>query len=210
MGDPGNPIDPSGAPGGDPDAGQPGWASPTPPPPPPDAPPAPQPGPPAAPGWGAPPGPPPPITPPAPAASGWEPPPPPVKKRRLTWLWILIPVLAVFAVSVVLIVVFAVRAIVGPIESTNDYFSALRDEKYSAAYDLRCAAFKAQISEPDFAQREQSNGRVRDFNITEFDRTGNRATTNGDVTRAGIDYHVTVRLVREDGDWKVCEIAARR
>lgn len=205
MGDPGNPTDPSGPSGNEPDPGQPGWASPTPPPapapPPPPAPPTPAsyttPPPPTGPGA-------------PPAGSGWEPPPPPVKKRRLTWLWILIPVLLVFFTSVVLIVVFAVRAIVGPIETTDDYFTALRDQNYSEAYDLRCAAFKAQISEPDFAQREQANGPVRSFDINGFDRNDDSATTEGDVTRAGVNYHVTVRLEKEDGDWKICEIRASR
>jgi len=119
-------------------------------------------------------------------------------------------VLLVFLTSVVLIVVFAVRAIVGPIETTDDYFTALRDQNYSEAYDLRCAAFKAQISEPDFAQREQANGPVRKFDINGIDRNNDSATTEGDVTRAGVEYHVTVRLEKEDGDWKVCEIRASR
>ncbi len=145
-----------------PDPGQPGWASPTPPPP--GAPPSPPPPPPppgvpaAPPAFGAPP---PPDLPGAVApGGGWQPPAPPVKKRRLTWLWILIPVLLVFATSVVLIAVFAVRAIVGPIEATDDYFSALRDERYATAYDLRCTSYQAQISEADFARREQANGAV--------------------------------------------------
>ena len=205
MGDPGNPTDPSGTSGSEPDPGQPGWASPTPPPAP--APPPPPPAPPTP----APYATPPPTGPGAPpAGSGWEPPPAPGKKRSLAWLWILIPVLLVFLTSVVLIVVFAVRAIVGPIETTDDYFTALRDQNYSEAYDLRCAAFKAQISEPDFAQREQANGPVRKFDINGIDRNDDSATTEGDVTRAGVDYHVTVRLEKEDGDWKVCEIRASR
>src|SRR6476619_929762 len=179
MGDPGNPTDPSGTSGSEPDPGQPGWASPTPPPAP--APPPPPPAPPTPAPYATPP---PPTGPGAPpAGSGWEHPPAPGKKRSLAWLWILIPVLLVFLTSVVLIVVFAVRAIVGPIETTDDYFTALRDQNYSEAYDLRCAAFKAQISEPDFAQREQANGPVRKFDINGIDRNNDSATTEGDVTR---------------------------
>lgn len=210
MGDPGNPTDPSGASGSEPDPGQPGWASPTPPAEPPAQPPAAPPPPtqPAAPAYGAPP--PPTVPGAAPAGAGWEPPPPPVKKRRLTWLWILIPVLLVFAASVVVIAVFAVRAIVGPIEATDDYFDALRDQRYAAAYDLRCAAFQAQISEPDFEARERQNGPVRDFDIDGFDRQDDSATTDGTVTRAGIKYDVSVRLEKEGDDWKVCEIEATR
>ena len=112
--------------------------------------------------------------------------------------------LLVFVTSVVLIAVFAIRAIVGPIETTDDYFTALRDQNYSKAYDLRCAAFKAQISEPDFARREQANGPVSDFNINDFQRRNDTTTTEGDVTRSGVSYHVTVRLEKENGDWKVC------
>jgi hypothetical protein len=203
MGDPGNPTDPSGTSGSEPDPGQPGWASPTPPAPPPPPPPA-QPTPSSF-------GTPPPTVPGvAPVDSDWQPPPPAVKKRRLTWLWILIPVLLVFVTSVVLIAVFAVRAIVGPIEATDDYFTALHDENYSEAYDLRCAAFKAQITEEDFTRREQVNGPVGDFDFNGFDRTNDSATTEGDVTRSGVNYRVTIRLEKEGDDWKVCEIRARR
>jgi hypothetical protein len=221
MGDPGNPTDPTdptdptapsdaGGPGSDP--GRPGWASPTPPPPPPPPEPSPPPPPPpvaaAPPSFGAPP--PPNVPGGVPPNAGWEPPAPPVKKRKLTWLWILIPVLLVFAASVVLIAVFAVRAIVGPIETTDNYFSALRDERYSEAYDLRCASFQAQIGEAQFALREQTNGPVRTFDINGFERHNNSATTDGEVTRGGIRYQVTVRLEKEDGDWKICTIEAQR
>jgi hypothetical protein len=208
MSDPGNPTDPSGTPETGPDPGQPGWASPTPPPPAPAPPPPPSDATPAPPTFGAPP--PPPTLPNAPVDPGWQPPQPPAKKRRLTWLWILIPILAVFAVSVILIIVFAVRAIVGPIEATDDYFSALRDQHYAEAYDRRCTSFQAQISEQDFALREQQNGPVRDFDINSFDRSDDTATTEGDVTRAGLRYHVRVRLEKEGGDWKVCDIRASR
>jgi hypothetical protein len=216
MGDPGNPTDPSGTPGNEPDPAQPGWASPTPPATPPTPPPTPPSAAPSPPPAYAPPAftppPPPPGTPgggPVDPA-GWEPPPTPVKKRRLTWLWILIPVLLVCATSVIVIAVFAIRAIVGPIEATDDYFAALRDERYAAAYDLRCTSFQAQITEADFTTREQQNGPVRDFDIDSFDTNDDTATTEGEVTRSGIKYDVTVHLEKEGDDWKVCEIEARR
>lgn len=146
----------------------------------------------------------------APGGADWSQPPAPPKKRRLTWLWFLIPVLLVFAVSVVLIIVFAVRAVIGPIEATDDYFALLRQERYAEAYKERCNEFRDQLTQNDFVRREQASGRVGDFDIDSFDRSDDTATTEGTASRAGIDFKVKVTLRKEDGDWKVCGIEASR
>jgi hypothetical protein len=51
---------------------------------------------------------------------------------------------------------------------------ALRDQNYSGAHDLRCSAFKAQISEPDFAKREGERTR-KQIDINGFDRHNDSA-----------------------------------
>ena len=233
MGDPGNPSDAGTGP--DPDPDQPGWASPTPPPPPaepppPAAPPPPQPAaapPPqplaapepayasTAPAWGTPP-------PAAPGATGaWgDTPGPPPKKRRLIWLWILIPVLLVMTASAIVAIVFGVKLFIGPIDATDDYYANLRDGQYAAAYDNLCAAAQRAFTVEDFIAQQESDedtkGRVEDFDFTDlefddesFDSSSIDATVKGEVRRSQATYDVRVGLRREDGDWRVCAIRER-
>jgi hypothetical protein len=177
MSDAGTPSDPN----------QPGWASPAPPPPPAPAPPPPTVPTPPAPGTGGPAG----------AA--------PARKRRLTWLWILIPVLLVFLVSAVLVVVFAIRLVVGPLEATEDYFQALRDKNFAEAYNDRCDRFQQRVTLDEFATAHE-NLAIGDFDLDDFDTDGDDATTGGDVEVNGRSVAVTVELEREHGDWKICEV----
>jgi hypothetical protein len=122
----------------------------------------------------------------------------------------MIPTLLVLFASIVVIIVFAVRLFVGPIQATNDYFQALKDQDYISAYDMRCTAFRNAVSEGRFVATEQRAGPVRSFDITDFHSHGDTAETDGTVERAGITYDVTVHLVREDDDWRVCRIDASR
>lgn len=146
---------------------------------------------------------------PTPPSQSPPPAPVPPPKRRMTWLWILIPTLLLFAVATVVVIVFAIRLVVGPIEATDDYFALIRDGRYASAYGERCDSFKAQVSLDEFVNRERVAGPVGDFDIDEFDIDDGDATTEGTVERGGDVYDVTVQLERDDGDWKVCEIAAR-
>jgi hypothetical protein len=232
MGEPGNP-NPDVDPGPEPDPDRPGWASPTPPPP---VPPAPQPEPPASPppaspppvpptpaaapppappawgtpgaGWTPPPG----ATPPPATGGGWTPGPPP-RKRRLTWLWILIPVLLVFAASTVVVIVFAVRLVLGPVQTTNDYYADLRDRDYPSAYDRLCSAVRSEISETRFEQIQRSDvatkGSIEDYDFSSSHIENDDATTTGTVRRAGQEYDARIELRKEDGDWRICAVRER-
>ena len=112
--------------------------------------------------WGAPPpgGP----VPPGGAGGGWQPPGPPVKKRRLTWLWILIPVLVVFVASAVVVGVFAVRLAVEPIDATNDYFARRPRRAVRRGVRQRCARSRRRS-----ARRTRSS--VSSSSTTSWDRS---------------------------------------
>lgn len=238
MDDPGNPTDPTGESGSEPDPDQPGWASPTPPPPAePPPPPTPVTVPPAAeipppptptpqPTWGTTPAaavPPPPVVPGAPVAGGPSDPSaawtqvgaaPAPKKRRLTWLWILIPVLLVFIGATAVAITFGVKILVGPVDATNEYYAGLHDQNYSAAYEHLCAPLQDRYTESQFVDLqhgdEQSYGQVTSYSFDNSDIRNSRAYTTGTVSRSSSRtrrYEVT--LVKEDGDWKVCGIRQR-
>ena len=245
MGDPGNPTDPGGLAGSEPDPDQPGWASPTrrrrrlrrprrrrpsrsrP------QPAAPQPRrrrrraaarrrpltqppgrrPPAV-GharlgrsarWGAPAagGAVPPVAP----AGGWldgQTPGPAPKKRRLTWLWILIPVLLVFVASVV--VDHRLRGEArSPARSrrrtTTTPTSSAGD--YAAAYDQLCCALAARHhTQSQFVDLQrsdaQSKGAVEDYNFTSSELHSNDNNDDDDTVRRDREGHRHARGTQYD------------
>jgi flagellar basal body-associated protein FliL len=244
MGDPGNPTDGGTPPEPDPD--QPGWASPNPPEtPPPAAPPPPSPEPtqPNAPAWGTTPPaatPPPPPTAPQATAPAWGTPPPaapgppagtpgwsdpggpPPKKRRLTWLWLLIPLMLVFVAATVVVVVFGVKLFTEPVDATNDFYADLSAARYEEAYAQLCTPAQRAFSEAQFVQNqertEQTQGRISRYNFdnVEFSNTDDDfesdvidATVKGTITREGREFDVVVGLQHEDGEWRVCASANR-
>ncbi len=137
----------------------------------------------------------------------------PPKKRRLTWVWILIPVLLVLAVSTVVVIVFAVRLIAEPIDTTNDYYADLKDGDYNDAYDQLCSSLQARYSPQDFIAIQRSDegtkGRVSSYDFHEFHLEDDISTVTGDVDRGATRYDVRVQLHKEDGDWKICAIRER-
>jgi hypothetical protein len=176
-------------------------------------------GPPPAPAWGAPP--PPPGT--APGAPAWGPPGqpagpaggrPPPRKRRLTWLWFLIPVLVVFLASATVVAVFGVKLYEQPIDATNDYYAAIRGGRYSDAYNQLCSSRRFTITQSDFVAQQTRENDAKpldsyDFIGLDFPKSDDSSIdiiTTGSVTRNGVDHDVRVGMVREDDDWRVCEI----
>ncbi len=146
------------------------------------------------------------------APGGWQPGPPP-KKRRLTWLWILIPVLLVLVASTVVVIVFAVRLVLGPVQTTNDYYADLKDRDYTAAYGELCAAIQREITPTRFEQIQRSDvatkGTIEDYDFSSSHIHNDTATTTGTVRRAGQDYDARIGLRKEDGDWKICSVRER-
>jgi hypothetical protein len=229
MGDPGNPQQPGTEPGSEPDPDQAGWAAPTPPAPEPGPPPAPAPAPvppapqaapPAAPQWGTPPptwGTPPPgaPVPPQAAASGWQQPVGPApKKRRLTWLWILIPVLIVLLGSTAVVGVYAARLAIEPIDASNEYLADLKAGRYDEAYRQLCTPARFAQTNVMFRDRqlalEDARGPITSYDISGIEFPDNNTSdvidviTTGTVVRNGTTYDIRISLSREDGEWTVC------
>jgi hypothetical protein len=164
--------------------------------------------------WGTPP--PAAPVPPGPGAGWNEPPARPPKKRRLTWLWLLIPLMLVLVASTVVVIVFAVKLFTEPIDATNSFYADLRDARYEAAYAKLCDPAQRAFSEADFVadqeRVESDQGRITDFDFDDvqigddddFRSDVIDATVEGEIVRGGQRYEVTVGLQRDDGEWKVC------
>ena len=121
--------------------------------------------------------------------------------------------LLVFVASTVVVIVFAVKLITGPVETTNDYYADLRDGRYSAAYSELCSSLRVRISESAFVdlqrEDEQTKGRVTSFDFHSSEVRNDTATTRGTVDRGGSTYDARVGLRKESGDWKVCAVRER-
>ncbi|MGZ6968728.1 MAG: Rv0361 family membrane protein [Acidimicrobiia bacterium] len=240
MGDPGNPTNPDTGADAEPDPDQPGWASPTPPPPSSAPPPATEPVPSSVPpppsqaptwgsapqwgapqpAWGAPPPggpppgmPPPGMPPPAGPGGGWAPQGPVVapKKRRLTWLWFLIPILVVFLAAATVAIVFGVKLFTGPVDATNDYYAELKVGNYARAYTHLCSDLQVRYTVSEFDQLQRNDartlGRIRAYKFDTSNFENGDVFVRGTVIRSPFNQHrIEVRLVREDSDWKVCSV----
>ncbi len=159
----------------------------------------------------------------APGAPAWgDPAARPPKKRRLTWLWFLIPLMLVFVAATVVTVVFGVKIFTEPVDATNDYYADLSAGRYEAAYARLCTPAKRAFSESAFVA-EPGTGRARRTaaSPTTTSTTSSWATTatstatrstppsRGPSTRDGRTFDVAVGLQHEDGEWHVCAIGRR-
>ncbi len=128
-------------------------------------------------------------------------------------MWILIPTLLVFLASLVVVIVFAVKLLTGPVQTTNDYYADVRDGRYVAAYGQLCSPLQRRISQSDFIdiQRSdnQSKGRISSYDFHSFHIENSIATVTGTVERGGSSYDARVGLRKESGDWKVCSVSER-
>ena len=117
--------------------------------------------------------------------------------------------------AVVLVLVVAVAAVLfvrirGPLDAANGYLGALAARDYEGAYDRLCDRTRDEVAQDAFVavMRPRLAGA---FRIDEFaanprvDVDGDRAEVHFSVSYERIDSaDVTVRLRKEDGDWKPC------
>ena len=193
------PPSPSPAPG----ATTPGW----PPPPGPTGtwPPPPAPG--GA--WPAPPGPggawpAPPGQPYGTPGYGWGSPPPP-RKRKLTWLWITLSVLAVIGIVVVASVVWVVSSVRDPVDEMNAFLRDVESHDYASAYDRLCESEKASTTRDEFPTAlAPLSDELEDYQVFSFDPVGDRRRIDYTAQTGGDSY--TATMVREGDDWKVCNL----
>jgi hypothetical protein len=161
---------------------------------------------------GVPPGPPPPPPwgtpgPSAPlggGALGWPPPPPP-RRGRLTWLWVLLAVVAGLGVVAIVSVVVMLRAVDAPVSAMNRYLAAVDRDDYDRAYDMLCQAERDSTSRESFpAAITPFADDLGDYLAFSFDPIGDERTVYYSIDGDGSDPYSAV-VVREDGEWRVCD-----
>ena len=102
--------------------------------------------------------------------------------------------------------------VAGPVQDTaSAYLDDVQDGNYGQAYDRLCANAKRQLTPQQFAQAQSMLPKITDHKITGFDikSVNGRSTATVRVTleREMIgETQQTMQLVKEDGDWKVCQV----
>jgi hypothetical protein len=119
----------------------------------------------------------------------------------------------VFLASTIVVIVFAVKLITGPVETTNTYYSDLKHQQYADAYTELCGSLRAQISQAGFIQLQQGDertkGRVTSYDFSSSDIRDHSAIVDGTVQRGGSRYDARLALRKENGDWKICGVRER-
>jgi hypothetical protein len=156
------------------------------------------------------------MAPPAAAPPPYVPQPPPTKSN---WWKILIAVGAVVAllccVGAVGLGIWGynkVKDVAGPAQdAASAYLSDVEAGNYGAAYNRLCANAKRQLTAQQFAQAQSMLPKITKHEITGFNVTSvngrSTATVNVRLEREAVgETEQTIQLVKEDGDWKVCQV----
>lgn len=129
-------------------------------------------------------------------------------KKSYRWVWITLGILLlVCVVGVAVVVGFAVSSFGGPTITSDQYYTAIRDQDYARAYSYLGSNVRATLSQEAFTQQAQQQdaafGRVSTYTYTNVP-VGDPTTANLTVTRAdGTSYTVHLELRQEGGAWKI-------
>ena len=103
-----------------------------------------------------------------------------------------------------------VAGTIGPVnEAASAYMDDLVERDYSGAYQRLCAQRQAQLPESTFTSHQKDAFSVRSYNITNTNVSNMNGNVSASVTvritmTDGADHTQIFRLVKEDGEWKVC------
>lgn len=138
---------------------------------------------------------------------GWTGPGVPTRKPRHTGRIVVAVLLAGLAVVGVFVggIIWLVLGLTGgPRDAANGFFTELGEGRVDAAAARLCARYSDQgVDRLTTAYPEP----VIDFDVNSVNRVNDTATVTGDLTVGSASaYPVTVQLVREQGEWKVCSL----
>jgi hypothetical protein len=153
-----------------------------------------------------------------PPPPGYYAPPPPRKSNKRLW-WIIGGAVGAFLILVVVGIILLVTTLLhtgGPARDASvAYFAAVKAHDWPTAYDKLSASLQATTKPADlqatWTRREQANGPIDHFNVTNT----NVNNTNGKVTAtvtgtlvyaSGTSDPKVVTLVKENGNWKLSQL----
>ena len=151
-----------------------------------------------------------PASPPAPEDQGFAPPAP--KRRRRTWIVVLVSVMAaIFAIAAVGTALFVSRTL-PPYSAADDFMGDLVDGRFDAAADRLCRSDRDRAEEVLLPITVRFvGGEHLSVNPFTVDRDDDRATVEYAIRerRSGKDRIYALRVLEENGDWRPCPGAGR-
>jgi hypothetical protein len=132
---------------------------------------------------------------------------------RKRWLVVLIGVLVLIAGIAIAGTVLFAHNTWPPYRAAHDFTSDLEDGDVSGAYANLCARLTGPGRRSDFEDFANQIRRGLDhmsMSVFQVDRNGDRATVDFTVVH-DVDRHtdLSLVLVREDDDWRVCDVRFR-
>jgi hypothetical protein len=105
---------------------------------------------------------------------------------------------------------FVVNLARGPIDGANAWVGLLDEGDFGGAYDNLCAQLRSGRERQDVtAELEASYGAgITTYRFTTVQSTNGVTTVEGTIDVSNNTRQVTLTMVEEDGNWKVCTIPA--
>ncbi|MDG4770110.1 DUF4878 domain-containing protein [Solwaraspora sp. WMMD792] len=95
-------------------------------------------------------------------------------------------------------------------DATTAHFDALSAGDYAGAYQRLCQDRRDTLSETEYVRQESAAGQIAGYDIVGVNVSTTNGRTSGAVTvevtyDGGAQRQETVRLVEENGEWRVCQ-----
>jgi hypothetical protein len=124
----------------------------------------------------------------------------------MTWLWVLLGVLAALAFGAIVTVVVALRAVDAPVSAMNRYLAAVQRDDYDRAYDMLCREEQRSTSRSSFPTAiAPFAADIGEYVAFSFDPIGNERTVYYTIDSSSSGDPYSAEMVREDGEWRVCD-----
>ncbi|SCE83907.1 hypothetical protein GA0074695_1513 [Micromonospora viridifaciens] len=105
----------------------------------------------------------------------------------------------------------AVKEATGPARSTVDTFAgALVARDYPTAYGQLCGPVRNRVSQDDFVRQQSAQPALTGYEIVGLNVMNNNGRVRGSASvrftpQSGTTVTQAYTLVKEDGDWRICE-----
>ncbi len=132
-------------------------------------------------------------------------------RKSYRWVWITLGILALVCVIGGWLIIWGIGSAIhsygGATITSDQYYTAIRDQDYARAYSLLGSSVKAGLSQEAFTQQAQQQdeayGRVSTYSYGNVP-VGDPANATLTVIRAnGISYIVHLEISQEGGVWKI-------
>lgn len=137
------------------------------------------------------------------------------KKKKRTWLWILLSVLGVLAILIGLFVWWVLGGSQGnPTKNAQLFLDATKAGQTEQAYTQTAQVFKNSTSQDDFEAFLEAYPILAEFSEIKFsgvERQSGEGKTisvlSGTITStAGVEQPIEVTMISENGEWKVATV----